>query len=171
MNDIKTIVTFLQKYSLDVLILSVVIMIVTNLIKLILPQKFSNFKGYIPFLLGIIFYALSSLLSTKELSVLDVLSRGVQSGGLATLIYAFYKHILKSKGDVKGAIYDLLKGIISSTAITDVAKNLSTLFSSELSTSEMKSKIEEILKENTEVDSDVLNAISKLIINVFEGKK
>ena len=171
MSDIQLILSFLQKYSLDVLILSIIITLVTNLIKVVLPEKLSNFKGYIPFILGIIFYTVFSFFSVRELSVFDVISRGVHSGGIATLIYAFCKHISKRKGDVKGAISDLLKGVLSSKAISDVAGTLSTLFKTQLSIDEMQLKIEEILRENTQIDEDVVTAITKLIIGVLQDKK
>lgn len=143
----------------------------TGLVKKVLPEKLSNFKGYIPFLFGIIFYAVFSLFFSQNLSVFDTVSRGLQSGGIATLIYAFYKHILKKKGDVKGAISDVLKGILSSKSITGVAHTISTLFKSEISSEEMKRKIEEILQENTELPTDVLSAVAKLIQNSLTDKK
>ncbi len=171
MSDIQVILSFLQKYSLDVLIISVIITLITNLIKKILPESLSNFKGYVPFVLGIIFYATFSFFSPRELSVCDVFSRGVQSGGLATLIYAFYKHISKCKGDVKGAISDLLKGILSSKSVNDVANTVSALFKTQLSNDDMQSKIEKILKENTQIEGDLLTAITKLIMGVLQDKK
>lgn len=169
--DIQVILTFLQKYSIDVVLLGTVITLVTGLTKKVLPEKLSNFKGYLPFLFGIVFYAVYSLFSTRELSVFDVVSRGVQSGGLATLIYAFYKHILKKKGDVKGAISDVLKGILSSKTISGVAHTISSVFQTQISNEEMLRKIEEILQENTDISSDVLSAVAKLIQNALTDKK
>ena len=171
MYDIQILLSFLQKYSIDVVLFGGLITILTGLVKRVLPEKLSNFKGYIPFLFGIIFYAVFSLFFNQNLSVFDTVSRGLQSGGIATLIYAFYKHILKKKGDVKGAISDVLKGILSSKSITGVAHTISTLFKSEISSEEMKRKIEEILQENTELPTDVLSAVAKLIQNSLTDKK
>lgn len=171
MYDIQILLSFLQKYSIDVVLFGGLITILTGLVKRVLPEKLSNFKGYIPFLFGIIFYAVFSLFFNQNLSVFDTVSRGLQSGGIATLIYAFYKHILKKKGDVKGAISDVLKGILSSKSITGVAHTISTLFKSEISSEEIQRKIEEILQENTELPTDVLSAVAKLIQNSLTDKK
>ena len=86
-SDIQIIISFLQKYSIDVLILSAIITLITNVIKRILPENLSNFKGYIPFVLGIIFYFIYSFFIIGNISVFNVVCRGVQSGGVATLIY------------------------------------------------------------------------------------
>ena len=171
MYDIQILLTFLQKYSLDVVLLGAIITMLTGLVKRILPEKLSNFKGYLPFLFGIVFYAAFSLFSNLELSVLDTISRGLQSGGLATLIYAFYKHILKKKGDVKGAISDVLKGILSSQSISGIAHTISSIFKSEISSEEMQRKIEEILQKNTDLPTDVLSWVAKLIQNSISDKK
>ena len=171
MYDIQILLTFLQKYSIDVVLFGGIITILTGLVKRVLPEKLSNFKGYIPFLFGIIFYAVFSLFFGQNLSVFDTVSRGLQSGGISTLIYAFYKHILKKKGDVKGAISDVLKGILSSKSITGVAHNISSIFKSEISSEEMQRKIEEILHQNTELPTDVLSAVAKLIQNSLTDKK
>ena len=171
MYDIQILLTFLQKYSLDVVLLGAIITMLTGLVKRVLPEKLSSFKGYLPFLFGIVFYAAFSLFSNLELSVLDTISRGLQSGGLATLIYAFYKHILKKKGDVKGAISDVLKGILSSKSISGIAHTISSIFKSEISSEEMQRKIEEILQKNTDLPTDVLSWVAKLIQNSISDKK
>ena len=171
MYDIQILFTFLQKYSLDVVFLGGIITILTGIVKRVLPEKLSNFKGYLPFLFGIIFYAVFSLFSKRDLSVCDTVSRGLQSGGIATLIYAFYKHILKKKGDVKGAISDVLKGILSSKSITGVAHTISNIFKSEISSEEIQHRIEEILQKNTELPTEVLSAVAKLIQNSLSDKK
>ena len=170
-SDIQIIISFLQKYSIDVLILSAIITLITNVIKRVLPENLSNFKGYIPFVLGIIFYFIYSFFIIGNISVFNVVCRGVQSGGVATLIYAFYKHILKSKGDVKGAISDLLKGIVTAKSSSDVAKSVSNLFKTELSIDEQQTKIVEILKENTQIDDELITVITKLILGVLQDKK
>jgi prepilin signal peptidase PulO-like enzyme (type II secretory pathway) len=169
--DIQILLTFLQKYSFDVLLLGGIITIITGFVKRVLPEKLTNFKGYLPFLFGIVFYAVFSLFIKRELSVFDTVSRGLQSGGIATLIYAFYKHILKKKGDVKGAISDVLKGILSSKSITGVAHMISSIFKTPISNEEMLRKIEEILHENTELSTEVLSAVAKLIQNSLTDKK
>ena len=171
MSQIQTIITFLQKYSLDVIILSSIITVLTNLVKKVLPEKLNDFKGYLPFLLGVIFYAVYSVFSPINFSVYFVISRGVQSGGVATLIYAFSKHVSKSKGDVTGAISDVLKGILSSNSISGVAKIISKLFSTQIPEEEMLGKIETILQENTEISGEVLTAVAKLITKTLSDKK
>ena len=171
MSEIQVIVAFLQKYSIDVIILSTIITVVTNLVKKVLPEKLSNFKGYLPFIFGVIFYAGYSAFSSSNLSVYTVICKGVQSGGIATLIYAFSKHVSKSKGDVTGAISDVLKGILSAKSISGVAKIISNLFNTQIPEEEMIGKIETILQENTDVSSEVLTAVAKLITKTLTDKK
>lgn len=170
-NDINIIVTFLQKYSLELVIIGLITVIVTNIVKTLLPERLKNFKGYLPFLLGIIFYAIFSLLFLKNIDFYLILSKGIQAGGLATLFYAFFKHFISSKGDIKTTFSEILKGIISSKSISDVAVLLSNLFHSQVGEEELIEKIEVILKENTDVSGEVLEAVTKLIKNTITDKK
>ena len=171
MNDISLIITFLQKYSLEILIIGIITVIVTNLVKKILPESLKNFKGYLPFLFGIIFYAVYSLIFIKDVSVYLIVSKGVQSGGLATLLYAFLKHLFNSKGGLKNSLSELLKGIISSKSIAEVTALVSNLFNDKVDEEQMLQKIEEILRENTDADEEVLTAVAKLIKNTVSDKQ
>ncbi len=171
MNDISLIITFLQKYSLEILIIGLLTVTLTNFTKKLLPDSLKNFKGYLPFLFGVILYALYTLIFLGEINAYTIISKGVQCGGLATLLYAFFKHILASKGGIKSSVSELLKGIISSKSIKEVVTHICNLFSTQINDDEMLVKIEEILRENTDVKEEVLTAVAKIIKNTITDKK
>lgn len=136
-----------------------------------MPESLKNFKAYLPFLYGIVFYALYSVFFSLNLDFYLIVSKGVQAGGLATLMYAFLKHFISSKGDLKNCISELLKGIISSKSISDVVSLITNLFSSPIDEDMMLEKIEQILRENTDVSEDVLTSVAMIIKKTINDKK
>ena len=90
-------------------------------------------------------------------------NKGVQAGGVATLLYVFFKHINSSKFDAKKAVKDLLKGILTGEALSNVSDLIINNYSKDVTDEEVLASVTEILKNNTEIESDVLEVVAKLI--------
>ena len=163
MNEFQIIVTFLQKYSAEILLIAILTCITTQTVKKLVPEKFKTLVGYLPFVIGSIFYAVYCLIFSMPVDFGTSLNKGVQAGGVATLLYVFFKHINSSKFDAKKAIKDLLKGILTSEAVSNVSELIMNNFSKDVTDEELLVSVTDILKNNTEIESDVLEVVAKLI--------
>ncbi len=171
MNDIQILVSFLQNYGIDVVILGVLVCVLTSFVKKFVPKSLKNFIGLIPFLLGVLLYALYSLLLLKNSLCFEIVNKGIQTGAIATLIYAFSKQLKLSGGDIIKSISDLLTGILSSKTISEVVKVIKENFSHDITDEEKVEKITEILKQNQDVPDDVKEVVVKLILQTLTEKK
>ena len=171
MNDIQMLVSFLQNYGIDVVVLGVAVCLLTGLIKKIVPESLKNFIGLIPFLIGVTLYALYYLIFFKNFSCFETFNKGIQTGAIATLIYAFSKQIKISGGDIKKSVSDLLTGILSSKTIGEVVKVIKTNFTSSATDEEKIEKINAVLKENQDIPDDVKEVVVKLILQTLIKNK
>lgn len=171
MNDIQTILTFLQKYSVDVLVFSAVICLFTNLIKKIIPECFKTFVGLLPFVFGVIIYAVYSCFLHSNFDIYFVLNKGIQCGSISTLIYVFYKQLLVKNGDINSVISNILKGIIASKNISEVAKLIAKHFDSTISEEESYLTIKQILSDTTDMTEDVKEVVANLIVKTLTKTK
>lgn len=167
MNDIQIVLTFLQKYSVDVLIFSSLICLLTSLIKKIIPESLKAFVGLLPFVLGVIFYAVYSCFLQSNFDIYFVLNKGIQTGSISTLFYVFYKQLLLKSGDVNSVISNLLKGIIASKNITEVAKLISKHFDNTIPEEELYLTIKQILNDTTDMTEDVKEVVANLIVKTL----
>lgn len=158
-------------YSIDVLVIAGVVSVITGLIKKVIPEKIKSLIGLIPFILGIILYGLYSYFILNLLDVFCVISKGFQCGGVATLYYTFFKQILSSSGSVKKAVQDVLKGVLSTSAIKDVANLITKNFSHTDSDEETENTVRQILTDNADIPTEVSSAIAKIITVTLSGKK
>ena len=120
MDDIQTIVSFLQRYGAEVVALAVLVCLLTGLLKKIIPEKIKNFVGFIPFVLGVFIYAIYSFTLLSDSKFYEIFNKGIQTGAIATLIYTFLKQL--KAGDINNSVSDLLTGILSSKTISEVVK-------------------------------------------------
>lgn len=169
MNDIQTVVSFLQKYGVEVIVLGVTVCLFTGLIKKIVPESLKNFVGLIPFALGVLLYGGYSLLFISDCKFYEIFNKGIQTGAIATLVYAFSKQV--KSGDVKKSISDLLTGILSSKTISEVVKVIKEHCSKNLSEEERIKKIEEVLMQNPDIPSDLKETVVKLILQTLTQNK
>ncbi|MBQ3234998.1 MAG: hypothetical protein IJA97_02440 [Clostridia bacterium] len=169
MNDIQTVVTFLQTYGVEVIILAVLVCALTGLLKKAIPEGLKNFVGLIPFALGVIVYALYSFAFLKDCKFYEIFNKGIQTGAIATLIYAFLKQV--KAGDVKNSVSDLLTGILSSKTISEVVKVIKKYCTSDFSEEERVKKIEELLMQNPDIPDDLKETVVKLILQTLKQSK
>ncbi len=171
MNDIQILASFLQNYGIDVIVLGVLVCLLTGLIKKIIPESLKNFIGLIPFIAGVLLYASYSFLFFKNFLFSEIVNKGIQTGAIATLIYAFSKQIRLAGGDINKSISNLLTGILSSKTISEVVKVIKTNFSHNSTDDEKIERITEILKETKDVSDDVKEVVVKLILQTLSEKK
>lgn len=171
MSDIQTVFTFLQKYGVEIIAIGVLVCLLTSLIKKITPKSIKNFIGLMPFILGVLLYALYSIF-LSGVTFYDVFNKGIQTGAVATLIYAFSKQIKVSGSDIKKCVSELLSGILSSKTISEVVKVIKKHCTSNLTEEEQLSKINEILSGYKDIPEDVKDVLAKLVLKtLYQNKK
>ena len=171
MNDIQIIARFLNYYSLEVIIIGLIVCLLTGVFKKFIPYNVKSLIGLLPFILGIVIYGFYAFYLMAEHDFSLMLGKGVQAGAVATLFYAFYKQLAVNGKSVKQVVENVLKGILTGTVTTDVSKLISKSFSKTDSDDETERKVEEVLRQNTDMPEDVLKAITKLITTSLSTKK
>lgn len=170
-STIQTIATFLERYGIEVLLIGILVFIITFFLKKIIPESLKNFVGLIPFILGVILYALYSLIFLHEFVFYLILNKGIQSGAIATIIHAFSKQVVTSNGNLKKSVSELLSGILSSKSITEILNAINKQTQSTLTEEEKTKEIEKIILQNTEVPDDVKEVLVKLTMQTLSQEK
>lgn len=170
MNDFQTIVTFAEKYGVEVFVFGLIACALTQVVKKVLPEKLKDLTGILPFLISGITYSVYSAIFLSSFNLSFIFNKGIQAGGIATLCYLFFKQLFLNKGNLHKAISDLLKGILSTKTISKVVTLITKEYSTEISEEELILSITEILKENTDISDDVLQAVAKLVQQTIDKK-
>ena len=171
MDDFLLIQSFLQNYGIDVIVLGVLVCIFTGLVKKFIPKSLKSVNSLLPFLFGLIFYGLFSLLLSKSIITYEIVNKGVQTGAIATLIYAFAKQIRFSGGSFYNSVSELLTGILSSKTISEVVKVIKEHCHSTATEEEKLKRISEVLNENEEIPEDIKDVVIKLILQTLSQNK
>ena len=169
--DLETLISFLNQYTLDIIILGLLVSVFTGIIKKIIPEKIKSLISIVPFILGILFYGLYSYFLLHLFDVYNVAVKGFQCGGVATLLYAFFKQILSSSGSVKKAVQDVMKGVLSTTAIKDLSTKISKAFSATESDEETEKNVRQILIDSAQIPNEIAWAMAKIITVTLSKKK
>ncbi len=166
---IQELAPFLQSVSADILTLAFLTFIITNVIKKFIPDKLENKVGLIPFVLGIIFAGIYSLIVYKSFDLFSVFKKGVAVGGVATFIYAFIKQLLK-KDNLEKNITNILYGIIDSGSLKTAVKQIIKNYSSDNTDLDNSDIISSVIQESTNFSKEECNTISDIIINALNNK-
>ncbi len=166
---IQELTPFLQKVSADILVLALITYFITNIIKHYIPEKYKNKIGLVPFVLGILFSGIYSLIAYKGIDCLTIIKKGIQTGGIATFIYAFIKQLLK-KDNLEKTLTDILRGIIDSANLKTTVNKIVEDYNSENSMEENSNVISEIITNNTNFTVDECKTISEIIVNALNTK-
>lgn len=128
MTAIKYLSAF-RLYGADVLLLALGVTLVTSLIKKTVMKNCSK-KAYVflPFALGIVFYAAYRMIAEKSfVSVFTDLSTvegGFACGCAATLYYVIYEQFFRANGESVSALSPLLEGYIPEENVSAAAEEL-----------------------------------------------
>ncbi len=100
-------------FSLDTIVVSMVISVITILIELIFKDKIPTLvKTIAPFIFGAIFYCVYKLVTHDKLEPTSIISSGVTAGSLSLTIKAFVSS-LKNKSGYNDLLYLTVKEILN----------------------------------------------------------
>ncbi len=118
----KEILIILQKFSLEILILAGLTSLIVYLINKFGSYTVKKFSVYYPYLCGIIFYGLYSLIFSLECEVSTIINMGITTGGVSCIFSSFFIS-QKNKQDMAD---NLLSGIISEKDLKIVKQKIQT---------------------------------------------
>ena len=99
----KNVFIVLQKYSLEVLLLALLALICDKLILKAFKDKAKKFSFYVPYVLGIIFYAIYSLIFLKSSD--NVFNMGITTGAICMI----YDSIISEDDSLKKLLTAFVK--------------------------------------------------------------
>jgi hypothetical protein len=118
-----------NNFSVDTIIISMVISVISILIELIFKDKMPAFlKTFLPFVLGAIFFCLYKLIIKEKIEVISVISSGVSAGSLSFVIKAFVSNI-KNKSENKDVLFLAVKEILNDYYQGENLQNISNILS------------------------------------------
>ncbi len=176
MTIIKIIDTF-TFYGLDVVLLAALTAVTVQIFKVTFMKKVKKkLLTFLPFTVGIVYYAVYAALKNWSLSYLlaeyvSVLEHGVSVGSVATLLYVLYEQFVRDKTSssaTEGVISTLIEGFVPTDRTESVAKQIAEAIERDV-TGDGALKAAEILSENSEegISERDLQLLSKLIIETL----
>lgn len=105
----KEILFILQKFSLEIIILAILICVITYFVNKYAPESIKKYSLYYPYALGIIFYLLYALIFSLNIETNEIVTMGITTGGISSILSSF----IKSQKDKQNMADSLLSGIIS----------------------------------------------------------
>lgn len=121
-------------YGIDVIVLSIICTILTQVLKSTLLKKFKRkLMTFLPFVLGIIIFA--SYAALKNLSFVYllenyvyVLEHGISVGAVATFLYVFYEQFVREEHSTESEkiIATLIEGYVPSENVQKAAKEIAS---------------------------------------------
>lgn len=103
-----TIVQFINamnRYSVDVLALALLVCLLTSVVKKVVPQSYKKYITFVPFILGILVFAGSMYLNKAALQEIFSCStalKGLECGAAATIYYVLYEQFIRGKTSLAG---------------------------------------------------------------------
>ena len=123
-------VNVLRNYGLDVLLLALGVTVITSLLKKTVLKSFPK-KVYVflPFLLGLLLYAIYRMIALWSAAPLTgdirtTLEGGLGCGSAATLYYVVYEQFFRKKKTVLNPLLPLMQGIVAEGEQEEAAKAL-----------------------------------------------
>lgn len=164
-------------YGLDVALLAALTAITVQICKVtFLKNVKKKLLTFLPFIVGVIFYAAYAALRNWSFNYLlteyaDVLEHGVSVGSLATLQYVLYEQFVREKTcvpETEGIIRTLIEGYVPTSSEESVAKKIAEAIQRDV-VGNGATRTAEILAENSEkgVTERDLELLAKLIIETL----
>ena len=163
------IIDLLLNKDIITIVLAFIVFILTNVIKKVLPENKALKTVIIPFILGVIIYAIFGIIFIKQSTALSLLQGGVEVGGVATLIYAVVAQTLKS-GSIEKTLTKILKGVLTNSPIQNIVSNIIDGYSENNTHEENANSILMLLISNTSLSEDECKAITDIIMKAFLTK-
>lgn len=161
--------SLIQNCNVILFLNAFVVFLITNLLKPMIPKSLKKKICLLPFVIGVLlsFVYFYFIIKTKNFE--KILESGVQLGGIATLIYAIIKQMLKGN-NLEKSISNLLEGIINSSALKNVSQNIIQSFSQSKSMEENSKAIFSLIAESTSISENECIAITNIILKTLTKK-
>ena len=104
----KEIFLILQKFSVDAIVIGILISLICFIINKYGNKQLKKFSLYYPYLLGVIFYFVYTLIIPNG-EMEKVFTLGITAGGVATIMLSF----IKTQSSKTTLADEVLKGIVS----------------------------------------------------------
>lgn len=164
-------------YGFDVILLALLTALTVQLFKATFLKKVKRkLLTFLPFFLGILYYAVYSAVKNLSLAYLleeylSVLEHGVSIGAVATLLYVVYEQFVREKkttSPTEGVISTLVEGYVPDENVEKVAKLIAEAIERDVTGSGAERAFE-ILKENSgeDVCERDIKLLSRLIIETL----
>ncbi len=161
--------SLIQNCNVILFLNAFVVFLITNLIKPIIPTSLKKKICLLPFLIGIALSFIYFYFAKKSQNFEEILEKGIQLGGIATLIYAIIKQMLKGN-NLEKSISTLLEGIISSSSLKSVSQSIIQNFSQSKSNDENAKAISNLIAESTSISESECKAITGIILKTLNKK-
>ncbi|MGN0804481.1 MAG: hypothetical protein ACI4MS_03765 [Candidatus Coproplasma sp.] len=164
-------------YGLDVILLAGATCVIVQVLKKTLLKKCNKkLFTFLPFLFGVLFYAIYACVRNLSFTYLineyvSILEHGFSVGALSTLIYVWYEQFLREKtvgGTTENVIATLIEGYVPSDEIETVAKQIASAIEKDV-TGNGAEKTANILLANGEegISEKDVKLLAKLIIETL----
>ena len=149
--------------------LAFVVFVITNIIKKVLPSSTKLKTVIIPFMLGVILYSVFGLIFLEQTNPLNLLKKGVEVGGVATLIFALYTQALNN-GGIEKTLTKILKGVLTNSPTKNIVADIIDGYSEDKTHEENANIILMLLATNTSMSEEECKTITEIIMKAFLNK-
>lgn len=163
------ILSLLSKFNVETLLLAILVCVFTQTLKKHLPSTLKNLTPLTPFVLGVAVYAGYSFLVLKSLNASLFITKGVQTGGVAVLIYALLKQISRKSSNCKNAVTDILTGFVDESSISGTVNRVIKEYSLNQNGASALKTINKIVSENSNVTEAECVTLSNLIVKTLDA--
>lgn len=164
-------------YGIDVILLAVATAVCTQIVKKLLFKKAQKkMLTFLPFIFGIIFYAVYAAVSKLSLlyvfeNYVSVIEHGISVGAVATLFYVLYEQFVREKSSLSATervISTLIEGYVPTDSLQEAAKAVAEAIARDVTGNGAK-RAEEIIAgySGEEVSERDICLLSKLIIETL----
>jgi hypothetical protein len=117
----------------------------------------------------LVVYVCYNLLSLKSFDFSNSVTKGVQVGGVAILMYAFAKQITRKGDNAKNAVSDILKGVINEASLPGTVNRILKEYSASSSTPTTAIKsIVKIIAETSKANESESATLGALVFKTLD---
>lgn len=166
----------MKEYSIAVLIIAFIVCGFTALIKKFVPDDYKKFLTFVPFILGIILYAIYLLITKGFSGILkpETITSGFECGAAATVYYVLYEQFIRQKklpiavSKEKLLITGMLTNIVELECLEEVSEKIVNILKGDTAESERIKTCEEIIKQSAvlNIKDSEIKILTKLIFSL-----
>ena len=161
------IISLISKFNVETIILAILVSVFTSIIKKYIPTSLKNLIPLLPFALGVVTFAIYSFLVLKQVDLISFATNGIQTGGVATLIYALIKQISRKSSNSKNAVTDILTGFVDQITLPGTVNRILKEYSLN-NGANMQKTITKIIAENSNVSESESITLANLVVKTLD---